>query len=104
MPKFESKLSAFGKQRFDQTSTQLRPIPNPRHRHISVAWVTTPVAAIAGVLFGLSIQNNILEPNTKAEEAIGVKDGNAIELPEYCCYNQQHAVALPEFEYIVKQL
>ena len=104
MSKFESKLSAFGKQRFDQTAAQLRPIENPRRRHISVAWVTTPVAAIAGLLFGLSIQNNAIELNTSDKEDIDFNGRKAIELPEYCCFDQPNAIALPEYEYIINQL
>lgn len=105
MPKFESKLSAFGKQRFDQTSTQLRPIPNHRRRHVSVAWITTPVAAMVGILIGLGIQTNTNENGTmvkQKEKPNTLK--KVIELPEYCCCDQQSAIELPELEYIVKQL
>lgn len=105
MSKFESKLSEFGKQRFANSATQLRPVSNPRHRHISIAWVTTPVAAIIGIIIGLGIQMNTNEYEAKVK----TKDKSntmkkVIELPEYCCYNQKNIVELPEFEYIINQL
>ena len=43
------------------------------------------------------IEQSNLPPETKTIKQV-------VELPEYCCYDQQQAIELPEFEYIVKQL
>lgn len=105
MSKFESKLSAFGKQRYAETATQLRPIVNSKRRHISIAWITTPAAAFAGIIIGLGIQMNTNDNGAmvkQKEQPNTLK--KVIELPEYCCYDQQSAIELPKFEYIVKQL
>lgn len=107
MRNFESQLSAFGKYRYAETTKQTRPIINPRKRERSLLWITTPAAAMVGILIGLGIQVNT---NFK-EQVTAHFDENktktikqVVELPEYCCYDQQLAIELPEFEYIIKQL
>ena len=107
MRNFESQLSAFGKRRYAETTKQTRPIINPRKRERSLLWITTPAAAVAGIIIGLGIQVNT---NFK-EQVTAHFDENktktikqVVELPEYCCYDQQLAIELPEFEYIIKQL
>lgn len=107
MRNFESQLSAFGKRRYAETTKQTRPIINPRKRERSLLWITTPAAAMVGILIGLGIQVNT---NFK-EQVTAHFDENktktikqVVELPEYCCYDQQLAIELPEFEYIIKQL
>ena len=107
MRNFESQLSAFGKHRYAETTKQTRPMINPRRRERSLLWITTPAAAMVGILIGLGIQVNT---NFK-EQVTAHFDENktktikqVVELPEYCCYDQQLAIELPEFEYIVKQL
>ena len=107
MRNFESQLSAFGKHRYAETTKQTRSIINPRRRERSLLWITTPAAALAGIIIGLGIQ-----VNTDFKEQVTAHfDENktktikqVVELPEYCCYDQQLAIELPEFEYIVKQL
>ena len=107
MRNFESQLSAFGKHRYAETTKQTRPIINPRRRDCSLLWITTPAAALAGIIIGLGIQvnTNFKEQVTAHFEENKTKTiKQVVELPEYCCYDQQQAIELPEFEYIVKQL
>ena len=107
MRNFESQLSAFGKHRYAETTKQTRPIINPRRRERSLLWITTPAAALAGIIIGLGIQVNtdFKEQVTAHFEENKTKTiKQVVELPEYCCYDQQLAIELPEFEYIVKQL
>ena len=107
MRNFESQLSAFGKHRYAETLKHTRPIINPRKRERSLLWITTPAAAIVGILIGLGIQlnTNFNDPMTvQTEENKTKTTKQVVELPEYCCYDQQQAIELPEFEYIVKQL
>ena len=107
MRNFESQLSAFGKHRYAETTKQIRPIINPRRRERSLLWITTPAAALAGIIIGLGIQvnTNFKEQVTAHFEENKTKTiKQVVELPEYCCYDQQQAIELPEFEYIVKQL
>lgn len=107
MRNFESQLSAFGKHRYAETTKQTRPIINPRRRERSLLWITTPAAAVAGIIIGLGIQvnTNFKEQVTAHFEEKQTKTiKQVVELPEYCCYDQQQAIELPEFEYIVKQL
>ena len=107
MRNFESQLSAFGKHRYAQTTKHLRSAVNPRRRDRSLLWVTTPAAAVAGIIIGLGIQvnTNFKEQVTAHFEDTETKTiKQVVELPEYCCYDQQQAIELPEFEYIVKQL
>ena len=106
MRNFESQLSAFGKHRYAETLKQTRPIINPRRRERSLLWITTPAAALAGIIIGLGIQVNTdfkeqITAHFEDTETKTIKQ--VVELPEYCCYDQQ-AIELPEFEYIVKQL
>ena len=105
MRNFESQLSAFGKHRYAETTKQTRPIINPRRRERSLLWITTPAAALAGIIIGLGIQVNTdfkEQVTAHFEDTETIKQ--VVELPEYCCYDQQQAIELPEFEYIVKQL
>ena len=107
MRNFESQLSAFGKHRYAETTKQTRPIINPRRRERSLLWITTPAAAVAGIIIGLGIQvnTNFKEQVTAHFEEKQTKTiKQVVELPEYCCYDQQQAIELPEFEYILKQL
>ena len=107
MRNFESQLSAFGKHRYAETTKRMRPIINPRRRERSLLWITTPAAALAGIIIGLGIQVNtdFKEQVTAHFEENKTKTiKQVVELPEYCCYDQQQAIELPEFEYIVKQL
>ena len=107
MRNFESQLSAFGKHRYAETLKQTRSIINPRRRERSLLWITTPAAALAGIIIGLSIQVNtdFKEQVTAHFEDTATKTiKQVVKLPEYCCYDQQQAIELPEFEYIVKQL
>ena len=107
MRNFESQLAAFGKQRYAETNKQTRLITNPRRRERSLLWITTPAAALAGIIIGLGIQvnTNFKEQVTAHFEDTETKTiKQVVELPEYCCYDQQQAIELPEFEYIVKQL
>ena len=107
MRNFESQLSAFGKHRYAETTKQIRPIINPRRRERSLLWITTPAAALAGIIIGLGIQVNtdFKEQVTAHFEENKTKTiKQVVELPEYCCYDQQQAIELPEFEYIIKQL
>ena len=107
MRNFESQLSAFGKHRYAETTKQTRPIINPRRRDRSLLWITTPAAVLAGIIIGLGIQvnTNFKEQVTAHFEENKTKTiKQVVELPEYCCYDQQQAIELPEFEYIVKQL
>ncbi len=104
MSKFESQLSAFGKQRFAETATQLRPVVNPRHRHISIAWITTPVAAFAGIIIGLGIQwhtdFNMLR-NIGARESQTKTIKAVTPLSEFCYIDFESAVELPELEIVI---
>ena len=102
MSKFELKLSAFGKQRFAKTATELRPLANPRHRGISVAWVTTPAAAMVGLLLGWSLESSCDSAGKMVEQEQQNTLKKVIELPEYCFMDQSDAVQLPDFEYIIK--
>ena len=107
MRNFESQLSAFGKHRYAETNKQTRLITNPRRCERSILWITTPAAALAGIIIGLGIQVNtdFKEQVTAHFEDTETKTiKQVVELPEYCCYDQQQAIELPEFEYIVKQL
>ena len=107
MRNFESQLSAFGKRRYAETTKQTRPIINPRKRERSLLWITTPAAAVAGIIIGLGIQvnTNVKEQVTAHFDENKTKTiKQVVELPEYCCYDQQLAIELPEFEYIIKQL
>ena len=107
MRNFESQLSAFGKHRYAETTKQTRPIINPRRRERSLLWITTPAAALAGIIIGLGIQVNtdFKEQVTAHFEDTETKTiKQVVELPEYCCYDQHQTIELPEFEYIVKQL
>ncbi len=107
MRNFESQLAVFGKHRYAETTKQMRPIINPRRRERSLLWITTPAAALAGIIIGLGIQvnTNFKEQVTAHFEDTETKTiKQVVELPEYCCYDQQLAIELPEFEYIVKQL
>ena len=107
MRNFESQLSAFGKHRYAETTKQTHLIINPRRRERSLLWITTPTAALAGIIIGLGIQVNtdFKEQVTAHFEDTETKTiKQVVELPEYCCYDQQQAIELPEFEYIVKQL
>ena len=52
---FKSQLVSFGKYRYAQIESQLPLISNPRKRNFSLVWISTPVAAVVGLLVGLSI-------------------------------------------------
>ena len=86
MPKFESQLASFGRHRYTETDNQLQFINNPRPKHISIAWITTPVAALVGLLIGLGLQlNNTPKASslqTANEETPPLE--NVIILPEFC--------------------
>ena len=87
MRNFESQLSAFGKHRYAETTKQIRPIINPRRRERSLLWITTPAAALAGIIIGLGIQVNtdFKEQVTAHFEENKTKTiKQVVELPEYC--------------------
>ena len=57
MNRFEQQLSASSKRLASKQLASVPPVPIPTpSRHLSVAWFTTPVAAVAGLLVGLFIQ------------------------------------------------
>ena len=107
MRNFESQLSAFGKHRYAETTKQTRPIINPRRRERSLLWITTPAAALAGIIIGLGIQVNT---NFK-EQVTAHFDENktktikqVVELPEFCYTDFASVIELPEFEIVINQL
>jgi hypothetical protein len=107
MSKFESKLSAFGKQRLAATATQLRPIVNPRRRHISIAWITTPVAAFAGIMIGIGIQWNTnfnMIGNIGAQDAQTKMIKAVTPLSEFCYIDSESTIELPELEIVINPI
>ncbi|MBR5574598.1 MAG: hypothetical protein IKW35_08915 [Paludibacteraceae bacterium] len=105
MRNFESQLSAFGKHRYAQTTKHLRSAVNPRRRDRSLLWVTTPAAAVAGIIIGLGIQVN---SNFKEQVTAHFEDNKTVkqvvELPEFCYTDFESAIELPEFEIVINQL
>ena len=107
MRNFESQLAAFGKQRYAETNKQTRLITNPRRRERSLLWITTPAAAMVGILIGLGIQINT---NFKEQVAAHFEENKTktvkqvVELPEFCYTDFESTVELPEFEIIINQL
>ena len=107
MRNFESQLSAFGKHRYAETTKQTRPITNPRRRERSLLWITTPAAAMVGILIGLGIQ---LNTNFNVQVAAHFEENKTktvkqvVELPEFCYTDFESTVELPEFEIIINQL
>ena len=107
MRNFESQLSAFGKHRYAETTKQTRPITNPRRRERSLLWITTPAAAMVGILIGLGIQVNT---NFKEQVTAHFEDNKTktvkqvVELPEFCYTDFESAIELPEFEIVINQL
>ena len=104
MRNFESQLSAFGKHRYAETSKQTRQIINPRKRERSLLCITTPVAAMIGILIGLSIQldtnfNDTMKVQTKENQTKTIKQ--VIELPEFCYTDFASAIELPQFEIVI---
>ena len=107
MRNFESQLAAFGKQRYAETNKQTRLITNPRRRERSLLWITTPAAALAGIIIGLGIQVNtdFKEQVTAHFEENKTKTvKQVVELPEFCYTDFESTVELPEFEIIINQL
>lgn len=104
MRNFESQLSAFGKHRYAETTKQTRPIINPRRRERSLLWITTPAAALAGIIIGLGIQLNINfnDPMTVQTEENKTKTiKQVVELPEFCYTDFASAIELPQFEIVI---
>ena len=104
MRNFESQLSAFGKHRYAETIKQTRPIINPRRRERSLLWITTPAAALAGIIIGLGIQvnTNFKEQITAHFEENKTKTiKHVVELPEFCYTDFESAIELPEFEIVI---
>ena len=104
MRNFESQLSAFGKFRYAQTTNHLRPAVNPRRRDRSLLWVTTPAAAVAGIIIGLGIQlntnfNDPMTVQTKENKTKTIKQ--VVELPEFCYTDFASAIELPQFEIVI---
>ena len=103
MPKFESQLSSFGRQRYAETDNQLQFINNPRPKHISIAWITTPVAAFIGLLIGLGIRlnntPNVSSPQIANEQTPPLE--NVIILPEFCYTDFITTIELPKFEIVI---
>ena len=107
MRNFESQLSAFGKHRYAETLKHTRPIINPRKRERSLLWITTPAAAMVGILIGLGIQLNITfnDPMTVQTEENKTKTiKQVVELPEFCYTDFASVIELPEFEIVINQL
>lgn len=107
MRNFESQLSAFGKHRYAETTKQTRPIINPRRRERSLLWITTPAAAMVGILIGLGIQlntnfNDPMMVQTKENKTKTIKQ--VVELPEFCYTDFGSAIELPEFEIVINPL
>ena len=107
MRNFESQLSAFGKHRYAGTTKQTHPIINPRRRERSLLWITTPAAALAGIIIGLGIQVNT---DFKEQVTAHFEDNKTktvkqvVELPEFCYTDFESAIELPEFEIVINQL
>ena len=107
MRNFESQLAAFGKQRYAETNKQTRLITNPRRRERSLLWITTPAAAMVGIIIGLGIQINT---NFKEQVAAHFEENKTktvkqvVELPEFCYTDFESAIELPEFEIVINQL
>ena len=107
MRNFESQLSAFGKHRYAETTKQTRPIINPRRHERSLLWITTPAAALAGIIIGLGIQVNT---DFKEQVTAHFEDNKTktvkqvVELPEFCYTDFESAIELPEFEIVINQL
>ena len=107
MRNFESQLAAFGKQRYAETTKQTRPITNPRKREHSLLWITTPAAAVTGIIIGLGIQinTNFKEQVTTHFEENKIKTvKQVVELPEFCYTDYESAIELPECEIVINQL
>lgn len=57
MNNFEKQLSASSKRVAAKQISGIAPVAKPSvHRHVAVAWYTTPAAAVAGLLVGLFLQ------------------------------------------------
>ena len=104
MRNFESQLSAFGKHRCAETLKQTRPIINPRRRERSLLWITTPAAAVAGIIIGLGIQlnTNFNDPMTVQTEENKTKTiKQVVELSEFCYTDFASVIELPQFEIVI---
>ena len=104
MRNFESQLAAFGKHRYAETNKQTRLITNPRRRERSLLWITTPAAALAGIIIGLGIQLNINfnDPMTVQTEENKTKTiKQVVELPEFCYTDFASVIELPQFEIVI---
>ena len=107
MRNFESQLSAFGKHRYAQTNKHLRPAVNPRRHDRLLLWVTTPAAAVVGIIIGLGIQVNtnfkeLVTAHFEENKTKTVKQ--VVELPEFCYTDYESAIELPECEIVINQL
>lgn len=107
MCNFESQLSAFGKHRYAETTKQTRSIINPRRRERSLLWITTPAAALAGIIIGLGIQVNTdfkeqVTAHFEDTETNTIKQ--VVELPEFYYTDFASVIELPEFEIVINQL
>ena len=104
MRNFESQLSAFGKHRYAETTKQTQPITNPRKRERSLLWITTPAAAMVGIIIGLGIQINT---NFKEQVAAHFEENKTktvkqvVELPEFCYTDFASAIELSQFEIVI---
>ncbi len=56
---FQSQLKASAKRHKASTGRTINLIENPKERAFSIAWISTPVAMLAGVLLGVIITINI---------------------------------------------
>ena len=107
MRNFESQLSAFGKHRYAETTKQTHSIINPRRRERSLLWITTPAAALAGIIIGLGIQVNT---DFKEQVTAHFEDNKTktvkqvVELPEFCYTDFASVIELPQFEIVINQL
>ena len=104
MRNFESQLSAFGRHIYAETNKQTRLITNPRRRERSLLWITTPAAAMVGILIGLGIQlntnfNDPMTVQTKENKTKTIKQ--VVELPEFCYTDFASAIELPQFEIVI---
>lgn len=95
METFSNQLECLYRHHISLNNGKLQPVTNPIKRKLSVAWITTPVAACIGLIIGLSIHQHF--DSYVYNQDMQTKVVASVSLPEYCySINQYKTVQLLE--------
>lgn len=95
METFSKQLERLYQRNISLSDGKLQPITNPIKRNLSIAWITTPIAACIGLIIGLSIHHHF--DSDVSSRYMQTKVAASISLPEYCySINQYKTIQLSE--------